>query len=77
MIKFRKSFRSYAPGEVAGFSFQHEAWLIEKNIAEKWEAPVDKKAPVDKQTVPQPPQGTQKDPGAPQTRQTVVGPQSR
>lgn len=35
MVKFKKSFRNYVSGDVAGFSKQHEAWLISKNIAEK------------------------------------------
>ena len=35
MVRFRKSFRNYGVGEVAGFSKQHEAWLVEKNIADK------------------------------------------
>jgi hypothetical protein len=39
MVKFRKSFRNYHAGEIAGFSKQHEAWLIEKNIADKHELP--------------------------------------
>ena len=39
MVKFVKSFRNYNVDEVAGFSKQHEAWLISHNIAVKHEVP--------------------------------------
>lgn len=35
MVRFLKAFRNYTKGDVAGFSKQHEAWLVSKNIAEK------------------------------------------
>jgi hypothetical protein len=35
MVKFRKAFRNYNKGEIAGFSKQHEAWLVSKNIADR------------------------------------------
>lgn len=39
MVKFVKSFRQYHKDDVAKFSHQHEAWLIDQNIAEKFTPP--------------------------------------
>jgi hypothetical protein len=71
MVKFLKNHSSYNPGEVAGFSHSHEEWLVGAGVAVKVE---------DKQHTPQEaemPGEKSKDPGAPQTRQTTVGPQKR
>jgi hypothetical protein len=71
MIKFVKNFRQYAIGEVAGFSKDHETWLIQKKVAERFMPPkeeaVAKSAGTEKKDNPTPPV----------TRQTTVGPQTR
>lgn len=84
MVKFNRSHGSYNAGEIAKFSDAHEEWLVKKNLAVPFKAarkeePVAKSSGNEKDDK-QPPQqsgGGKGDPGAPQTRQTTVGPQDR
>lgn len=47
MVRFLKAFRNYTKGDVAGFSKQHEAWLVSKNIAEKHYVRKQEQGPTD------------------------------
>lgn len=53
MVRFIKSFRNYTPKDVAGFSKQHEAWLISNGIAIK----VEEKKEVKVDVKPEPAKG--------------------
>lgn len=76
MVKFLKSFRNFNVGDVAGFSKQHEAWLSERNIAER-QVKKGEETDMAKSAGNEKPPVQKDDPGAPKTRQTVVGPQTR
>jgi len=69
-VKFLKHYQTYNEGEVATFSDQHERWLVSKKIAEPITLPNKEDDVAKSQTPPDP--KTQKNPEAPQHRQTTV-----
>lgn len=64
-VKFLKAYHRYNEGEIAGFSAQHEEWLIKRRIAERI-------APAKEDNVPTKDSKPTKNPEGPQHRQTTV-----
>jgi len=78
-VRFLKSYGRYGVNEIAGFRPEHEAFLVEKEIAEVVPPPalaLEEESMPETKDAPPPPKSKDA-PVPPKTRQTTVGPQTR